>query len=341
MSRFTVRRYEERDRDAFAHVRSMVYRGGGEVRPDETLLRDDCLGYIVEDENRIVGTATAVRMTCSLNGVDLSCAGIAAVAVLQEERQTGAGTALMNGVVRLCREDGFEMSSLYPFRETWYRRFGYATTGLRWKITCPTDRFPRIDAPLGLRLLPAMSAQESMEVLRGVEDAMAKRHCGYNRRSPDQAWRMLGGDTPFTIYVAGDPIEAYCMVRLRDDFWNWVEIREMGWSTDAGYQSLIAHFYRLSLNHLGVVWPEPIAGPYLTRFVDQGVKAETNALIMFRVLDASRVNEVLGSQIRVKDPILGTEGDVDVEEFSRAAMGHDTVSLPALTRQVCYCADFF
>lgn len=341
MSRFTVRRYEEKDREAFAHVRSMVYRGGGEVRPDERLLRDDCLAYVVEDGNRIVGSATVLAMTCSLNGVDLPCAGVAAVAVLQEERQTGAGSALMAEVVRNCREEGFAMSSLYPFRESWYRRFGYITAGFRHKITCPTDRLPRIEAPLAVRLLPTLPAAESIELLRGVEEAMARRYCGYNRRSSDQAWRMFGGDNPFSIYVAGDPIEAYLIVRLRDDFWNWIEIREIAWSTDEGYRSLLAQLYRLSLNHSGIVWNEPLDGPFLTRFLDQGVKVETNASLMFRVLDPDTVNGALGSSVSVSDPLLGLEGGTPVEEFTLAALGHNTPNLRALTDQTCFCADYF
>jgi predicted acetyltransferase len=337
VNRFTVRAYEEsRDREAYAHVRSFVYRGGGEVKPDERLLRDDCIAFVVEDQGRIVGSAVVLKMTCSIGGHDLSCAGVAGVGVLPEERQTGAGSALMNGVVRLCRDAGYQMSSLYPFRETWYRRFGYATAGLRWKIHCPTDRFPRLDAPLPVRLVEA-----DARILKGVEASMARRFCGYNVREPDQWWRSLGGDSPMTVYVAGDPAEAYCVLRLRNDFWGWVEVKEFGWSTEAGYRSMIAQYTRLSMNHLGVIWNEPISSPFMTEYLDQSVKAESISALMFRSLDHRAVNDALGSDITVHDPILGGEGSVSVGDFTRAALGHDTFGLRALNCQTCYCVDFF
>lgn len=336
MDRFTVRPYEERDREAYGHVRSYVYRGGAEVKLDERLLRDDCRAFVVEDDGRIVGSAVALTMTCSIGETDLSCAGIAGVGILPEERQSGAGTALMNGVVRLCRDQGFEMSSLYPFRETWYRRYGYATTALRWKITCPTDRFPKMDAELPIRLLTPEADQ-----LKAVEAAMARKFCGYNIREPDQWWRSLGGDTSLTIYGAGDPVEAYCVLRLRDDFWGWVEVKEFAWSTEAGYQSMIAQFKRLSLNHLGVIWLEPVTSPYMTRYIDQGVTAESRSPVMYRVLDPGAVNKALGTNVQVHDPLLGYVGDVPVDEFTQAALGHDTRSLAALNRQACYIVDFF
>lgn len=337
MSRFVVRPYEAaRDREGYAHVRSFVYRGGAEVRPDEQLLRDDCLAFVVEDDGRIVGSSVALEMTCSIGGHDLRCAGIASVGVLPEERQTGAGSALMGGTIRLCRDAGFVMSSLYPFRETWYRRFGYATAGLRWKIHCPTDRLPNLKADLGVRMLPP-----DANLLKGVEASMARRYCGYNIRTDDQWWRSLGGDTPLTIYAAGDPVEAYCVLRLRNDFWGWIEIKELAWSTDAGYRSIIAQLRRLALNHSGVIWPEPIDSPYMIRHIDQGVKAESMSALMYRVLDSTVVNQALESNVCIQDPIFGEPGEVSVEEFTQAALGHSTEAIRAFHKQTCYCLDFF
>jgi predicted acetyltransferase len=342
MSRFQVRPYTDADFDGFARVRSFVYRGGGEVRPDERLLRDDCKGYVIEDRGRIVGAATLLEMTCSLNGQLLRCAGIGSVGVLPEERQSGAGTALMAEIVKIAAADGYAFTSLYPFRSTWYARVGYATCGWRMRFNSPTHRLPKLRDCLPVRAMDPFDPAG----LKEIEAAMASRYCGYSTRLPDQWWRSLGGDRPYTVYLAGDPAEAYCALRLPDDFWSTVQIPEFAWATTLGYEAIINHFARLTMNQNGISWTEPSNSPFVSRFIDQGVEATLSNFIQYRALDVPLIQQVLGTDIAVSDALIpsnnvGTGDRVDVSEFTRAALGHKTENLPALTGQTCYCADLF
>ena len=303
---FQVRAYEPKDREGFGHVRSRVYRGGDPVRPDESILRDDSTGYVVEVDGQIVGAATVLEMTCSRMGELHRCAGVAAVAVLPEWRGSGAGSALMRGLIPLMREAGFLVSSLHPFRDTWYRRFGYVGVGMRLDIRCPADRLPNLAVELPIREIEA----ERYELLEPVCQAFAQHYNGYNIRTSDQWWRTLGGDSPMAVYLCGDPVEAYAIIRLKGDFWVDQEIREFQWSTERGYRSMLAFFKTLAMNKSAVKWMEPGDSPYFAEFFDRGASVELLGPVMFRLLDA----------------------DEGVSDRTRAWLGDPTR---------VYCADFF
>lgn len=282
MSDIIIRRFEPKDREGFARVRSLTYRGGEQVPPDEDLLKDDCLGYLAERDGQIVGAFTALKMTCAVDGTHLSCAGVAAVAVNPELRKSGVGSALMAGGLRLLKEDGFALASLYPYRETYYRRFGYEACGGRFKITVPGHRMPHIEAPLSIRML---SGIEDWKEIAACYEEFAIRYNGTNRRGERMWWRVLGGDTPFTVYAMGDPIEAYAAVRLKVDFWEPQEVKEVAWTTREGYESLLAMLGQLGINKSEVSWNEPTNSPFVTAFLDQGVKISNERFVMYRALD--------------------------------------------------------
>lgn len=281
MPSFTVRAYEPRDQEGFGHVRSRVYRGGDPVFPHEQLLRADSTGFVVEADGQIVGAATALDMTCSRDGELHRCAGIAAVAVLPEWRGSGAGSALMRGTLPLLREAGYKVSSLHPFRDSWYRRFGFVGVGMRLQIRCPADRLPTVCAELPVVEI----APDRRELLDPVCAHFARSYNGYNVRSPDQWWRTLGGDTPMAIYVCGDPVEAYAIVRLKGDFWIDQDVREFLWTTDRGYRTMLAFFRSLAMNKSAVTWMEPGNSPYVERYYERGASVELLGPVMFRRLD--------------------------------------------------------
>src|SRR5205823_3460567 len=229
MSNVTVRAYEPRDDEAFRHVRAMTFRGGESVQPDEKLLRQDCLAYVGELNGKIVAATTVIDMTATLGEQALRCAGLAAVAVVPEQRRSGIGTALMNDILPLLRAEGFALASLYPFRGSYYRKFDYAYCGTRYKITCPSDRLPKVK---GEQLPVRMLEESERGQIYGCYETFARRYSGMNLRcSEDQWWRVLGGDTPLQVYAAGSPVEGYAVLRLNSGFWETQAIKELIWNT--------------------------------------------------------------------------------------------------------------
>lgn len=340
----------------------MVYRGGGEVREGEPLLREDCLGYVVEEAGQIVGAATVLDLTCSVEGHNLRCAGVAAVGVLPNLRRGGAGTALMAGMMPLLRQEGFALTSLYAYRETFYRRVGYEVCGGRKRITCPSHRLPKVESELETRTIPI----QEIAALEPVLQANALRYNGFSLRTPAQWWRATGGDSPFTIFVAGDPVDAYALVRLRTDFWGEQEVQEVAWSTEQGHKAMLQLFRSLTMNHSAIVWNEPPDSPTWYRYRDQGMEATQYRPIMFRVLDAqaclaARAGEALVAPgISVKDDLIPENNvsfgenplDLSIQEFTQAVLGQPSLASIAAYRgrlgetsgfpsRPVYCQDFF
>jgi len=287
MSNVTVRAFEPRDDEAFRHVRAMTFRGGEGVKPEEKLLRSDCLAYVGELDGEIVAATTVIDMTATLGQHALRCAGLAAVAVLPEHRRSGIGTKLMNDVLPLLRAEGFALASLYPYRGSYYRKFGYEYCGTRYQITCPVNRLPKIKSePLPVRQLDA----DDRSQIYSCYETFARRYSGMNlRKSEDQWWRVLGGDTPLQVYAVGNPVEGYIVLRLNSDFWETQPVKEFAWNTRRAYDSLLTFFHSLAINKDNIEWREPGDSPFLTESHDPRVKVQVDRQIMYRIVDLPSV----------------------------------------------------
>jgi predicted acetyltransferase len=283
-----IRLYQDADWAQHAHVRSMVYRGAVPIRADEKLIPDDALPYVAELDGQIVGSALALRMTASRGGQSaesaIACGGVASVAVLPEYRKTGVGGALMTQILRLMRGEGLALASLYPFRNSYYRRFGYESCGRRVTIKSPEMRLPKFKSDLKIRQLDAKEWEQLLPAYRGF----SAQYSGMNDRRPEQWKRQFGGDNPMTVYAAGDPVEAYCVTRMAWDFWAEHEIKEVIWSTRRGYEAIMGLISSLCINKTQIIWTEPSDGPFCTSHLDQAEHIEIvpSQQTMFRLLDA-------------------------------------------------------
>lgn len=323
MSNVVVRRYREEDREAFGRVRSITYRGGEPIRDDEVILRDDCLGYVAELHGEIVACHTVLRMTCNIDGTQLPCAGVAAVAVLPEHRGTGVGSQLMSKSMQLLAEDGFAMSSLYPYRETFYAKSGYATCGARLKMTVPSHRLTSFRAEIPVRKLD----QSEWSKIKPCYEAFARRYNGTNIRGDSQWWRTYGGDTPFAIYAAGDPVEGYALVRLAWDFWAPQEVKEIAWSSKKGYDAILSILRTLAINKSEVSWYEPFEGPYFLNHMDQGVNMAYEKHVMYRILDLPRVLASRKAEAPVNFVLTVHDSDVPANTGSWSINSHNGLTV--------------
>lgn len=278
---FLARPYAPDDREAFNRVRSRVYRTGETISQDENLLGEDATATVVELNGEIVGSATALDFRCSLLDRELRTAAVAAVGVVPEHRRSGAGATLMSFSNRYYRDLGFEAAVLYPFRGSWYRRFGYEYCGIKHRITVRPGVLPAMPCDLAIREV----SQDVVRALEPVYERFARRFNGMNLRNSAQWSRALGMDKPFTVYVAGDPIEAYALVRLDGTFWIPQSIREFVWVTRRGYLSMLGFFQGFLMNKSEVDWWEPFNGPFLSEFYEQSLSCKTDGATMFRLLD--------------------------------------------------------
>ncbi|MFI5387390.1 MAG: enhanced intracellular survival protein Eis, partial [Fimbriimonadales bacterium] len=248
--------------------------------------------YVGEVDGKIVGTFVIMDMTCTRGAwAEWKTGGIAGVAVLPEARQTGVGNAMMRWSLRHMREQGYVLAALYAFRESYYRKFGYEVCGLRYKITCPTDRLPRHKAELPVRRIP----YSDLGAIKPCYERFARSRSGMNLRQDLHWGRIITDDQVKTVYAAGDPVEAYAILEHDVDFWENQTIGEFAWTTMRGYESILSLFASVGINKTALTWYEPSDGPFLARHSDQGVKFESEKAIMFRAINFPKAVEQLGS----------------------------------------------
>jgi predicted acetyltransferase len=288
-----IREYDNaKDRDQTADVFAQVYRSGEPMPADEEIQgKDDTIG-VAEQDGRIVGAFAIKHMTATLARAGVvKCGGIAAVAVRPEARQTGVGGAMMRWAVQRMREDGYAISHLYGFRESFYRKLGWEVAGQRLKITCPQHRLPRFSNTLSVREIEGDDAWKQIE---SAYKTFANSYSGMNLRTEEQ-WVQAtrGTKRQARVFAAGDPIEAYCVAHVQTAFWEEQHISEFAWATPEGYRSMVAFFASIGANKTALTWHEPGDSPLLTTYVDQGVQFAIVRPIMYRVLDVPAALEAL------------------------------------------------
>jgi predicted acetyltransferase len=285
MSQITVRPFEERDREAFFHVRAMTFNDGKPI-PAEDQVFKTTRGYVGEVDGKVAGVFGILDFTCTRGEVAVKDAAVAGVAVLPEYRQSGVGAAMMTWGVRHFRDEGIPMASLYAFRESYYRRFGYEVCGSRLKITVPNGRYPRLQPELPVRTLE----RTDWQTLAPCYEKFAQARSGMNLRTEAHWGRVLGKDA--TVYAAGDPVEAYLLIDHKWQFWEGQAASEFAWCTRRGYESILGVLGSIGINKTSIEWYEPSDSPYLGRFIDQGVKPAIERLVMYRITD---VKECFGA----------------------------------------------
>jgi len=99
---------------------------------------------VVDEDGTTLAAASAIPMSQNVRGAVRPMAGIAGVATHPLARRSGHVRALMNRLLGEMRDEGCAVSVLYPFRPSFYGRFGY--------VSLPRARTARF-APSGLARL--------------------------------------------------------------------------------------------------------------------------------------------------------------------------------------------
>lgn len=333
MSAVVVTPVGEGHRESYFAAFSLTYGDGLPIPPDRQESRFGIERYVGLVDGEVAGLCSTVPMNVTRGAALLPCAGVAAVGVLPERRRGGVGKGMMDGLVRLLREQGVPLAALYAYREPFYARSGYAVVGKRLRISVPIHRLPRMDSDLPVRrLTPA-----EWPLLAHCHTAYAHARSGVHVRNEAMWERVLNENRPLTIYAAGDSVEGYVAVSHKTEFWIEQWLSEVAWSTPRGYRACIDLMHGLGINKSSVGWYEPSDSPYYALYLDQGVETKVERPVMFRVTDvpaALRLLEPTASgetRLRIVDDVVSeNEGPwrirfspegVDVEPCE----GHDVV----------------
>ena len=323
MPEIHVRPIDQADAPSFWDVISRTYFSGQPI-PEDRLAKGLQGRYGAVLNGRVVGAYTLKDYKISVGASTATCSGVAAVAVAPEIRGAGIGSAMLRHCVRESHAKGFVFSSLYPFREVFYRKFGYETVGRRSRISVPMHRMPSTESSLAVRVLDG----SDFEALDAVYASFAHRRAGLVMRTAEQWSDQLCEPRRATIYVAGDPAEAYVAVEHETQFWKEQHFSEVVWATEEGYRAILAVMKGIGINKSSLSWHEPSDSPFVQKYMDQGVSVAVERPIMMRVCDVEAALLLLRpadsgeASFSVSDPLIeancGTwtvrwnDGNIDV-----------------------------
>ncbi|HVL39503.1 MAG TPA: GNAT family N-acetyltransferase [Fimbriimonadaceae bacterium] len=294
-----IRPYLDQDRDSFTEVLSLVYRSGEQVPAGEPVGDPGETAYVALLNGEVVGGFFVRDMFCTRGEASLRAGGIGGVAIRPDARQYGVAGEMMRWGIQRMSEEGFAVSHLYAFRESFYRKFGWEVAGKRIKINCPQGRLPVLRDGLRARLLPPDGWPE----VEPVYLAFARRYSGLNLRSAFQ-WKQVaqgtGGKT--RVYAIGEPPEAYAVVHVQGAFWEEQMVSEVAWASPRGYEGLLSFIGSLASNKTAMSWYEPSNSPFLASYVDQAVSFTLARPVMYRAIHVPAALEALA-------PVAGVAGE--------------------------------
>jgi predicted acetyltransferase len=133
MAGFRVRTAREEDIEQLVEIGLCAYPDYGGFEERRRNLLQNSFGSltdvrVIEKDGRIAGQAALYAIEIWLGGRRVPCAGVASVSVAAGERREGISRALLEQVHAEINARKAALTLLYPFREGFYARLGYATT---------------------------------------------------------------------------------------------------------------------------------------------------------------------------------------------------------------------
>lgn len=189
-----ITRYLELGEYAFSSAPPATPRLGRieEDEPDKPLMR------VARRGGEIVGRARVIPMGQWFGGRVVPMAGIGGVTVAPEHRSGGVGTAIAADFIRVARQHGFAVSTLFPASLPIYRKVGYELAGTSYHYEIPLG----ITAP-PRRLIEGVTVRawrDGIEPLKPLYDREAARTAGQLDRPPT-FWSGVLDDGDNAVYT--------------------------------------------------------------------------------------------------------------------------------------------
>ncbi|MEI8395519.1 MAG: GNAT family N-acetyltransferase [Rhodospirillaceae bacterium] len=163
---------------------------------------------IARREGRFAGTGTLIPMTQWFGGRPVPVAGIAAVAVMPDERCRGVASTILQALMVEARGLGLAMVVLHAGTLPLYRRAGFARAGVcvDYRLSMAKTLAPLADPArrVPLRMAPAVGGGSAdVRVLNALRSRLAHRTNGLVERPP-LLWANLltpAGIEPPTLHL--------------------------------------------------------------------------------------------------------------------------------------------
>lgn len=246
--------------------------------------------WILESGGAPVATARATPSAQFFLGNKVPSLLIRAVAVAAPFRGTGAGTALMRGVLARARDSGHLASTLYPTVPGVYRRCGYEIAGERTMLRIEPEK---LSARATEASIAYMQDGHREGVIACYEAAVRGGSAALCR---DERWWnevvLRSADASMHRYVAleNDIVTGYVVCRKHEveadlKYFYSLEVTDAAWTTPAASDALLA----MLRSHQGlgreVRWPARSGDPWAALIGHGVARVHFNYPWMFRLVD--------------------------------------------------------
>jgi len=228
----------EDELDKVAETRLLCYGAGrNDLQRMRDMLRDDRRAQagdylLAERDGRPVGTATSLSLTMYIRGSAFPCQGVAWVGAIRTERRKaasintqrsapggppsrGVASSIMSEVLRAARDRQLVLTTLMPFRTSFYEHFGYGPVERRCEWTVPLSILPAGDFD-GMHILELGDRPAVID----CQHRMAHRgQCDFARMP--EAWDQYLADADAGFFMVdrpdpAGPVEGWLNVRFQD-----------------------------------------------------------------------------------------------------------------------------
>jgi predicted acetyltransferase len=196
--------------------------------------------HVAEMEGRFVGGLRHYPLEMSLHGVSYPTQGLAAVAVAPECRRMGIGRRMCVEALRMGRESGCLLSTLFPFRSDFYARLGYTLVGELHRYRFNTAGLP----PFGGREeVGSLSEERGPGLLADFYSRMLPRTHGLIHRTAAM-WRdrLSGRKMVYGVYRDDGSLSGYLIAtgsRERSPERHTLQVNELLAGDTDSYRALL------------------------------------------------------------------------------------------------------
>ncbi len=146
MNEYQIRRFttEEIARH-YLSLEQYAFYPSPSKQPEGWKLERELHNYLVGafTREKPVAMAKYIPMIENIRGSLLKMGGVASVVTLPEHRRKGLAKALLGHLFEKMNQDGYYLSTLYPFRESFYSAFGYAKLPSRIHASIDPANLPK------------------------------------------------------------------------------------------------------------------------------------------------------------------------------------------------------
>jgi predicted acetyltransferase len=207
--------------------------------------------WVGEEAGRLVASCQLHRLSHWVSGVEVPSMGLGTVAIAPTHRRRGIAGRMVETGLRAARERGDLASSLYPFRASFYGRFGYGLSGDAHQYHIPPAVLPPGEANDQVEVV---AGEAALAEIRGFYESWAPSQTGQVKRT-ERVWRELtsGPDRLLVGYRGGDGLfSGYALatyVLHPPPAERYLSVDELAWATTDARRGLYGW-----LSSLGDQW---------------------------------------------------------------------------------------